>query len=368
MIFIAGISIALFIAALLLVKKNKSKADKFLILWMILNAIHLTFFYLLFTEEIYNYPYLLGWKFPLPLLHGVFLYYYVSSVTHQFPRNKLLALSHLTPALLTLIYLIPFMLLPAEQKIDVFKNEGKGYEVFLQVILIATFLSGIVYVTWSSLVLRKHKKRIREEFSDIEEITLKWLQFLTYGLGVLWFIIIFTQNDTLIFMGVSIFVILIGFFGIQQKNIFTTEQVQFINSAKDKRLETEKVIHEKYASSGLSDERANQYYEALNKKMEKEKTYINAELSLSELASDLGISPNYLSQIINNIEGKTFYDFINGHRIEEFKHQITLPVNAQYTLMAVAYDCGFNSKSSFNRYFKKMTGQTPSQFVKEIRN
>ena len=88
MIFIAGISIALFISALLLVKKDKSKSDIFLFLWMILNAVHLTSFYLLYSNTIYNYPYLLGLQFPLPLLHGVLLYYYVSSITNQFPKNN----------------------------------------------------------------------------------------------------------------------------------------------------------------------------------------------------------------------------------------------------------------------------------------
>ena len=75
MIFIAGISIALFISALLLVKKGKSKSDVFLFLWMILNATDLTFFYLLDSGVIYDYPYILGLQFPLPLLHGVLLYF-----------------------------------------------------------------------------------------------------------------------------------------------------------------------------------------------------------------------------------------------------------------------------------------------------
>ncbi len=130
MIFIAGISIGLFILALLLVKKNKSQSDVFLGLWMILNVVHLTFFYLSYTSTIYNYPFLLGLDFPLPLLHGVLLYYYVASVTKQFPKNKKLVLLHLIPTLATICYIIPFALLPAEVKIEVFKNGGKEYEFF----------------------------------------------------------------------------------------------------------------------------------------------------------------------------------------------------------------------------------------------
>ena len=98
-----------------------------------------------------------------------------------------------------------------------------------------------------------------------------------------------------------------------------------------------------------------------------DKLYTNPELSLNELALKLNIPPNYLSQIINEKCGKTFYDYINECRVEEFKKRIILPENRQFTLMTVAYACGFNSKSSFNRYFKKITELTPSQYIKELK-
>ena len=378
MIFIAGISIALFISALIFAKKNKSKSDIFLFLWMILNAIHLTFFYLLYSGSIFDYPNLLGLQFPLPLLHGVILYYYVSSVTNQLPKSKISAFTHLIPTLLTLLYLIPFILLPSEQKIEIFKNEGKEYEIFQKVLLIAVFLSGIVYVIWSSLILRKHKKRIRNQFSNIEEINLKWLQFLTYGLGVVWSLVILTQNDNLIFIAVSIFVMLVGFFGIQQKNIFSATEIEYeiikiqktveIDDSLEKIAIENEASKEKYTSSGLSEEKADKYYEQLNNIMVREKIFTDSELSLSNLASKLEIHPNYLSQIINEKENKTFYDYINTYRVEEFKKLIAIPENQKFTLMTLAYDCGFNSKSSFNRYFKKITALTPSQYIKVSKN
>lgn len=374
MIFIAGISIALFIAALLLVKKDKSTSDVLLFLWMILNAVHIFLFYIFDTEVIYNYPYLLGLQFPLPLLQGVMLYYYVSSVTNQFPKKKTIALIHLIPTIATLVYLIPMFMLPSEQKIEIFKSGGKDYLVFQDVLLMGVFLSGIVYVIWSNLLLRNHKKRIRDQFSNIEEVNLKWLQFLTYGLGIVWSLIIIAQNDELIFIGVSVFVILIGFFGIQQKNIFLTQEIEYkiiekeIIKTKIVEAVNQVEIKEKYINSGLSKEKAEAYYKRLNTLIRQEKFYTNADLSLKDLASKLEIHPNYLSQIINEKENKTFYDYINTYRVNEFKKLIAIPKNQQFTLMAIAYDCGFNSKSSFNRYFKKITGETPSQYVKALKN
>lgn len=371
MIFVAGISIALFISALLLTKKEKSKPDIILLIWMVVNAIHIALFYMVYTNEIYNYPHLLGLKFPLPLAHGVLLYFYVSSVTNQFPNNKSIAALHFIPIVCTLLYLIPFFLLPADQKIEVFKNKGKGYEVFQFVLLVSVCISGVAYVIWSALLLDKHKKRIKNQFSDIEEINLRWLQFLTFGLGLVWCIVILTRNDSLIFVGVSIFVVLIGFFGVQQKAIFDNSKptpaiinqpIAEINTPQSKEDKTEK-----YSKSGLSNQLAEQLHQKLKHAMAKEELYKNSDLSLADLARQLETHPNYLSQIINDKEGKNFYDYINDFRVNEFKRLISIPQNQQFTLMAIAYDCGFNSKSSFNRYFKKITNQTPSQYVKSLK-
>ena len=81
------------------------------------------------------------------------------------------------------------------------------------------------------------------------------------------------------------------------------------------------------------------------------------------LAGDLDISPNHLSQVINQYEKKNFYDFINMYRVEEFKRRALKPENSNYSILAIAYDSGFNSKSSFNQVFKKIEGKTPSRYL-----
>ena len=371
MIFIAGISIALFISALLLAKKDKSKSDNLLLIWMVIQAIHLSFFYLFNTNQLYQYPFLLGLQFPLPLLHGVFLFYYVSAVTNQYPKKKFTFYLHLIPALIAFIYLIPYMCLPALEKIEIFKNNGKGYETFQSVLIMATFLSGIIYFIWSLLLLAKHKKRIRNQFSTIEEINLNWLRLLIYGLGFVWALVIITQNDSIIYVGVSVFVILIGFFGIQQREIFHNPKPSLEPILKEERIvlkkeKKEDTKKEKYAHSGLTDEVAEKQYNQLLYLMNDQKLFKNSELSLSQLAGELDIHPNYLSQIINEKEDKSFYDFVNAFRVEEFKRLITIEENKKFTLLTLAFECGFNSKSSFNRHFKKLTGQTPSVYAKSV--
>jgi AraC-like DNA-binding protein len=85
------------------------------------------------------------------------------------------------------------------------------------------------------------------------------------------------------------------------------------------------------------------------------------------LAQSLNVHPNNLSQVINTFEGKTFFDYVNQKRIEEFKRIVSLPENQKFTLLALAHDCGFNSKTSFNRNFKNCTGLSPSEYLREAK-
>lgn len=354
--YIAGISIAVLIEFLLVSKKQKSDADIVLTVWMFLILIHLFLFYIGFTGDVYDFPFLLGAAMPLPLVHSVLLFLYVSFLTGQLPEKKWFLFLHFIPAAGFYIYLISFFILPAEEKIQIFRNHGAGYEMFETIKTFAIAFSGIFYVGWSALLLRKHRSNIRDQFSDLEKINLNWLRILTYGMGGIWFLVIFFANDALVFSGVVIFIFLIAFFGIRQADIF----------AHNEPVTEEKEQKEKYQKSGLTEETAAVLHQQLTRLMTEDSLYTKSDLSISDLASQLGVHPNYLSQVINEKEGKNFYDFVNTYRLEQFKRLIAVPKNRQLTLLSLAFDCGFNSKSSFNRFFKKATGQTPSEYFETL--
>jgi AraC-like DNA-binding protein len=101
--------------------------------------------------------------------------------------------------------------------------------------------------------------------------------------------------------------------------------------------------------------------------MDEAKPYTNPKLTLVELSNGLQLPPYQLSKIINNGFGKNFFDFINSYRIEEFKKRVEDPQFRNHTLLSIAFDVGFNSKTAFNRSFKKITNQTPSSFFNNMR-
>ena len=115
----------------------------------------------------------------------------------------------------------------------------------------------------------------------------------------------------------------------------------------------------------LSDEQLEKFSKRLKSKIEQDKVFIENELSLGELSKKINIQPYQLSELISRIYGESFFDFINRYRIEEIKSRLEDPESDSYSLLGIAMDCGFNSKSSFNTAFKKFTGQTPSEYRKQ---
>lgn len=357
MIFIAGVGIAVFIEILLLSKKQKSGADKILLLWIFLMGLHLFLFQGVVSKSSYEYPFLLGIEQPFPLLHGVLLYFYVASATGQLPANRKWLWLHFVPAMAAYTYLLSFFFIPEADKIATYENKGAPYDTFMLLLRLGVQVSGVAYVVLASVLLKRHRKRIQEEFSDLAKVNLQWLQILTWGLGGIWFLVVFIQNDLLIFSSLTLFILLIGFFGVRQQTVFVQESLED-NTPKE-------AAKKKYSKSGLKDKASEAIWERLSALMEAENLH-RQDLTIADLAAQLGVASNHLSQVINEKHGMNFYDFINFYRVEDFKAQIAQPENQKLTLLSVAYDCGFNSKSSFNRHFKKVTGQTPSQYYADL--
>jgi AraC-like DNA-binding protein len=210
------------------------------------------------------------------------------------------------------------------------------------------------------LTIRLFKTRYKyfNNFSNSANIDLFWIRKLVLVFGIIWtalisvtvihhifhmFSMVFCTDG--LFLSLSVFVILIGYFGLKQKVIFTSEDLMV--------AEVDTKIQTKYSGSRLSDSEAKQYTEMLTDYMKSAKPYLNPDLSLPRLATELNISNHYLSQVINEQFNLNFFDFVNGYRVEAFKEKVKDPEFRHFTLLGIAFECGFNSKSAFNRIFKK---------------
>lgn len=127
-----------------------------------------------------------------------------------------------------------------------------------------------------------------------------------------------------------------------------------------------KEVESKKKSQLLDDDTADKIINLLEKHFEDEKPYLNPTLTLKDLASQIDIHPNQLSWLINEKLGNKFNAYINSYRVEYFKELAQNPANSNISIIGLAYESGFNSKTVFNTFFKKSTGITPFEYIKQL--
>lgn len=345
--------------------------------WLAFCGFHLTTFYLIFTDQVNLHPHLVSLGVPLPIIHGPFLFLYTSYQTSNKPF-KFSELWHFLPLLIFFIWFADFYLLSNAEKITVYRAQGNPYADDLVYFVYFIYVTGTIYILMSAYRLVIYRKNLVNQFSNIEKINFNWLMYLIIWLGLIWVVVIFVQLDEFIFAIASLLILWMGYFGIKQVRVFSqinpleelpdvnvrTLGIKTYDDERDTSLGEDLPVTQKYQKSILSDADIQHIYQRLKILMDTEKPFLDPDLTLSDLAAALHTHPNYLSQVINTCEEKNFYDLVNLKRIEEFLKLSTEPASQQFTLLANAFACGFNSKASFNRNFKKYTGATPSEYLK----
>lgn len=363
MFLIVGIALGLFLSLLILVKKNKSIADGVLVCWLLFTAFHIFLVYAQVTGLNYLYPHTLGIILPLPVLHGPFLYTYARAIT----RNRLPGASNIAAQLLPFVLLTvlatPFFMLNAAEKIHVFQNDGVGFEwyVLIQNTIIITV--GFAFTALTVREVYRHRHRAKDELSNIDHKMLGWLFYLSMSLALIWLLAIFFNTQIIIYT-VVVFVIFIGVFGINQVPVFYTSHLEVEKSLVAVNSPTALITDDaRYKKSSLSAEELSLIMRKADEHMKESKAFTNSELTLDNLSDALGLPPQHVSQAINSVTGQNFYHYINTLRIHEFLELVKLPENKLYKLQALAFDSGFQSKTTFNKYFRIVTGKTPSEYL-----
>ena len=361
-IILIGIGQGFFVSVLLLTLNRGNKtANRLLGILMSLFSISISGFVFTRTDTYKDFPFIIGLPSTVIFLFGPFFYFYVKELTiGHFKFNKKTIL-HFIPFIALIIYKLPFYFKSAEEKLVSIRSTGTLDENL--VILILQIIHLFIYLFFVKKLLNEYEVNIKSTMSSLDKINLRWISvgmnsfLVIFGIMTVFialFILrinVYSVYITVIPLMVSIVILSIGYFGLTQPIIIPPE----IENNKSK----------KYEKSSLTSENSEKYLNKLLSIMETEKPFLNNNLTLQKLSEMLAVSPHHLSQIINERMDQNFFDFINSYRIEEAKILLLDKRGELLTILAIAEEVGFNSKSAFNIAFKKYTSMTPTQFKKQ---
>ncbi|MDJ1483706.1 helix-turn-helix domain-containing protein [Cytophagaceae bacterium YF14B1] len=299
---------------------------------------------------------------------------YLSVVYFTSPGRKLTKTDflHFIPWLLFLLHQLPFLFQSADTKLYLLTHPSPipPNPYFGLVMFYIIKIQVVVYWILAYRKLLKHQKNIQLIASTTEYINLKWLKnflFILACMVLLWFNEEFFKISiisTLTPLGYVLSTYFIVYFSLRQEEIFPyppKDQV-YINEI---ILESEQPVINK--TQRLSSEKLEQLKIELHYRMQAEKLFLDSDLDLPDLASKMNITSHELSFVLNEGFGTNFYQFINTYRVEEAKTLLLSEKHHHLNMLGIAYEAGFSSKTTFNTYFKKTTGLSPSQYQATVK-
>ena len=371
-----GILQSLFLACLIYFHPNSDRSvNKFLALYVLWLSVPM------FTPLLLQF---IPWQplimvEPFLLLAGPFLYLYVRSFKETITFRK--AWIHF---ILFFLYLIidyslyiswsnrypPGPTVPAEVLHDP-----------LSILRVTVRIAQLVtYPLLALNALRSYQRSITHLFSDTSKIDLAWVKWLINGFLILallmmtfYFVILRTPEDFRLIVLINTamvtpYIYIVTFKGVTQPTLWQAKSGLSKAKVQEDLHEAEIIgqVSENEKGKGekpvLNPERRQDIVARTVVAMEEGKLYLKTELTLQDIADQLNIPAYQVSQAINEGLNKTFYDLVNGYRVEEAKRLLIDPKSRNNKMLAVAFDAGFNSKTTFNTVFKKFTGFTPTDF------
>ncbi|MBU2491801.1 MAG: AraC family transcriptional regulator [Bacteroidetes bacterium] len=373
-IFILGAGQGILLSVFLFKKKENIIANRLLAFTMIAFSIDLLMGIHYVGGYYKIFPEIIGITQPFPYLYGPSIYLYTLILGHKKDGFKKRYWLHYLPFIIINIYGIFFFFFESpEFKLNVVNDINISWHLKLIGNMIP--FHGVIYVVLTYLEAKNFNAKLKQSYSNVDQINLRWLAFLIVATTIIWGIVILSyvlnflygeqfQANMLIYIAISIFIYSIGYKSLRQPEVkLLIETANFSSDTKSEELKSTS-----YKKSGLSSETADEYLKKLLNLMHDKKPYVDNKINLSDLSSMLGISSHNLSEIINTKLNQNFYDFINNYRVEEVKKLIEQDKNMSFSILALGYDAGFSSKSAFYSAFKKFCNQTPAQYREELRN
>jgi AraC-like DNA-binding protein len=382
--YAAGIAFGIVLAALLLLNQSGNRiANRWLAAAVGSLAVLSLGSLLEDTQLVLRFPhlgYVTDW---LIFAVGPCIWLYVQRLTGRATPTGWAVLVHFLPALVLLAMLIPFHLLDVGAKQVALESALRETETSPNWILAVAASQILAYWLAALATLTRYSRGLRDQYSAVERLNFRWLRLMLIVTLVIWILWVIGEVAHVPWaripnaIAVPLALYLLGFLGLRQPAVFTGQLGAAGETPDGARLveppsqiQTEAVAGcapnadapRKYRRSGFDAGRAAGLLEKLEALMAAEKPWLENELTLTELATRVGISPHHLSQLLNADLGKTFFDYVNERRVAEVQRCLRDPAYADQPILDIAVASGFNSKASFNAVFKQQTGMTPSAY------
>ena len=310
-------------------------------------------------------------------LIGPLIYFYIRSLFTKVDLKKTRAWLPFIPFLLVALF-ISLPLSFKDPREGLVFNYLKYYFEYGDVFYVLDMVYLLVFTLLSLKILRQYTQVIKRYFSNLTAADIIWSKRLL--LGVILYLVIDTillisgfqfeafplfDNQVNLLTILSV-VVYLGYYGFFQAQMLIPT---FLLETRGTQVEQQsnKIISSRKMTIFSTEEIASIKL-ALNNALAAEQLFLNESLTLSNLANHVQLTDKKLSTFINQELTTNFYELINQYRLAAFKKELILPENQHLTIWGIASECGFNSKTSFNRIFKKQTGLTPSQYQKQLKN
>lgn len=368
-----GFTQALISSILILTKKPLKTA------YFFLSAIILVFAVMYGLDILQNYHIVpadrKGISLCLTLTYAPLLYLYAKYITQDYDKFSPKDHLHFIPSLALLLIFLFLKALPENHAIPFHALPDKyfGIEKFFGYLQL---LQLILYPTLALVIIIRFKKRIIHNYSfNSEKVSLNWVIVIIILFFVFFALIIISSMYTLLkksglsseaiiarHLSELFFVYILGIWGYSQ-NQLSSSVYDFVKNY-DQLVKGQDATSEKYQKSGLKNIDVENHIQTLLLCMQDSEVWKDSELSINKLANLTTIPKYHISEVLNVHMGKSFYVFVNEYRIEYAKKLLTNKKYNVWSIQAIAYECGFNSKAAFNSFFKKHTHLTPSEFKK----
>ncbi|WP_298426583.1 helix-turn-helix domain-containing protein [uncultured Kordia sp.] len=348
---------SIFVILLFRIKDRNKEANKFLSVFICMLVCTMLGRVVIDTNLIKKLPNFLALPDAIIYLYGPILYFYFKKLLSTYSFNKKEFLIHLIPACIFLLSEIP-LLLEESNPLRILWSQ----HIRLRFIIIegaAVFLN-IFYLLLNIIQLRRYKKSTHNNFSFKQSPTYLSVILILIGVCLTAWLFSYISWVSGYYNPLSMY----GYIVIWFTMVFLTYVLAFFAMIQPKLFKMP-VVTKKEKQLLLSSSESTLLKEKLTALMLAEKPYLKPRLTLQELAEMMNVRINIVSYVINEEFKKNFNDFVNEYRIQEFMSLVRKGESKKMTILALAYEAGFNSKTTFNTKFKKYMGKTPFQFVKE---